>query len=59
MKRAFEYRVYPRAAERRALEMLLAQGREVYNAALEQCKVVYETAGKHHMANSQWAYFRE
>jgi len=38
--------------------MLLAQGREVYNAALAQCKGVYETRGKHQTAISQWAYFR-
>lgn len=59
MKRTYEYRLYPRAAERRAFETMLDQGREVYNAALAQCKVVYETAGKHQSALSQWAYFRE
>jgi len=58
MKRTFEYRLYPRKAERRALEVMLAQGREVYNAALAQCKSAYEATGKHQTALSQWAYFR-
>jgi putative transposase len=59
MNRTFEYRLYPRPAERRALELLLAQGREVYNAALAQCKAAYEATGKHQTAISQWPYFRE
>ncbi len=59
MKRAFEYRLYPRRAERHALEQLLEQGREVYNAALAQCKTAYEATGKHQTAIGQWAYFRE
>ncbi len=59
MKRTFEYRLYPRPAERHALEAMLAQGREVYNAALAQCKSAYEATGKHQTAISQWSYFRE
>src|SRR5581483_888380 len=59
MKCTYEYRLYPRPAERRALEALLEQGREVYNAALTQCKVVYETTGQHQSALSQWPYFRD
>jgi putative transposase len=38
---------------------MLEQGCEVYNAALAECKVVYETQGKHEKALDQWAYFRE
>jgi putative transposase len=59
MNRTFEYRLYPRKAERRALETMLSQGREVYNAALAQCKSAYEATGKHQSALSQWPYFRE
>ena len=59
MKCTYEYRLYPRPAERRALEALLEHGREVYNAALTQCKVVYETTGQHQSALSQWPYFRD
>lgn len=59
MNRIYEYRLYPRQAERQTLELLLSQGREVYNAALAQCKTAYEATGKHQTAISQWAYFRE
>lgn len=55
----YEYRLYPRKHENAALEGLLEEGREVYNAALQQCKVVYEVMGKHQTALSQWDYFRE
>ncbi len=37
----YEYRLYPRERERAALEQMLEQGREVYNAALQQCKTAY------------------
>ncbi len=59
MNRTYEYRLYPRRAERQALETLLGQHREVYNRALEQCKNAYTATGKHPSALSQWAYFRE
>lgn len=59
MKRTYEYRLYPRHRERDALDTLLEQAREVYNAALAQCKAAYETTGKHQTALSQWPYFRE
>ncbi len=55
----YEYRLYPRERERAALEQMLEQGREVYNAALQQCKTAYERNGKHQTAISQWDYFCE
>src|SRR5262245_20962995 len=55
----YEYRLYIRPRERLLLETMLEQGREVYNAALEQCKQIYETTQKHITAISQWSYFRE
>jgi len=55
----YEYRLYPRRREVALLERLLEQGREVYNAALAQCKIAYQTTNKHQSALSQWPYFRE
>jgi putative transposase len=59
MKRTYEYRLYPRKPERKALETLLEQHREVYNAALAQCRNAYEATGQHQTALSQWPYFRD
>jgi putative transposase len=59
VKRTYEYRLYPRRAEQKALDVLLEQHREVYNRALEQCRNAYETTGKGQTALSQWAYFRD
>ena len=59
MNRTFEYRLYPRHRERRALETVLEQSREVYNAALTECKNAYESTGQHLSAIGQWPYFRE
>jgi len=59
MKRTYEYRLYPRRAEVKALNRLLEQHREVYNRALEQCKNGYEATGKGQRALSQWPYFRD
>ncbi len=59
MKRTYEYRLYPRPAEQAALSKLLEQHREVYNAALEQCRNAYEATGQHQSALSQWPYFRD
>lgn len=59
MNLTYEYRLYPRKAEIKTLETMLEQGREVYNAALQQCKSVYETTKKHQSGLSQWDYFRE
>ena len=59
MNRTFEYRLYPRHRERHALETVLAQSREVYNAALTECKNAYESTGQHLSAIGQWPYFRE
>jgi hypothetical protein len=55
----YEYRLYPRKAEVKALQTLLEQGREVYNLALAQCKIVYETTGEHQGGIAQSDYFRE
>jgi putative transposase len=59
LTRTYQYRLYPRKAERQALDRLLEQSREVYNAALAQCKTAYAATGKHQSAISQWPYFRE
>ena len=59
MNRTYEYRLYPRKAERQHLELLLSQSREVYNAALAECTAAYAATGKHPGGLSQWAYFRE
>jgi len=59
LQRTYQYRVYPRRAERAALDLLLEQSREVYNAALAQCKNAYAATGKHKSALSQWPYFRD
>jgi putative transposase len=55
----YEYRLYPRRAEQKRLERMLEQGREVYNAALAQCRTFYEANGKGIKAVAQWNYFRE
>jgi putative transposase len=39
--------------------MLLEQHREVYNAALAQCKNGYAATGQHQNALKQWPYFRD
>jgi putative transposase len=54
-----EYRLYPRRVEQRRLEAMLEQGREGDDAALQPCKIVYETTGKGIGALSQWDSFRE
>ncbi len=59
MKRTYEYRLYPRKAEQKALDLLLEQHREVYNRALEQCKNVYEATGTGQRAINPWSYFRD
>jgi len=59
MMRTYEYRLYPRRAEVKALNRLLEQHSEVYNRALEQCKNGYEARGKGQSALSQWPYFRD
>jgi putative transposase len=59
MKRTYEYRLYPRKAEREALDKLLLEHRAVYNAALEQSRNAYEATGQHQTALSQWPYFRD
>ncbi|MBI2950840.1 helix-turn-helix domain-containing protein, partial [bacterium] len=36
MKRTYKYRLYPNCAQEKTLDFLLWQGRNLYNAALEQ-----------------------
>src|SRR5260221_2613130 len=55
----YEFRLYPRKAERAALDLLLEQHREVYNRALEQCKNTHEATGNGQSAINQWSYFRD
>jgi putative transposase len=55
----YEYRLFTRKAEARALEVLLEQSREVYNAALAQAKMAWATEQVHVGGLSQWSYFRE
>jgi putative transposase len=59
VNRVYEYRLYPRRHERVLLEQMLEQHREVYNAALQECKNRYELTHKHQTAISQCDYFRE
>ncbi|MHB8626357.1 MAG: helix-turn-helix domain-containing protein [Aggregatilineales bacterium] len=54
----YEYRIYPRKRQGGRLEQLLEQGREVYNAALRQCRNAFEATSTHQTAFSQWPYFR-
>lgn len=56
---SYQYRLYPRRAEQRRLEVLLYQGKLVYNFALEVCKNTYEASGEHVKALSLWGYFRD
>ncbi|MHB8628464.1 MAG: zinc ribbon domain-containing protein [Aggregatilineales bacterium] len=55
----YEYRIYPRKHQGGRLEQLLEQGREVYNAALRQCRNAFEATNTHQTAISQWPYFRD
>jgi putative transposase len=57
--RTYKYRLYPRNAEERALDFLLWQGRNLYNAALEQRISVYEETGRGVSYYDQWAHFRD
>lgn len=59
MIRTYEYRLYPRHTERQHLDLLLEQGREAYNAALNECRNAWETQRNSVKALDQWPYFRE
>jgi putative transposase len=45
MRRAFKFRLYPSANQARELGIMVETHRRLYNAALEQRKLVYETRG--------------
>jgi putative transposase len=45
MRRAFKFRLYPNVNQTRELDIMLETHRRLYNAALEQRKLVYETRG--------------
>ena len=59
MKRTYKYRLYPNRAQDKALDSLLWQGRNLYNAALEQRVKTYQETGKGISYPEQWAYFRD
>ncbi len=59
MKRTYEYRLYPRKREVALLERLLLEHQDVYNDALTQSQLAYQTRQEHTSALSQWPYFRE
>lgn len=53
------YRLYPNRAQDKALDFLLWQGRNLYNAALEQKIKTYQETGKVISYPEQWAHFRD
>lgn len=59
MIRTYKYRLYPTNAQTRLLDFLLWQGRNLYNAALEQRITVYKETGKGIRYPQQWAHFRD
>ena len=59
MIRTYKYRLYPTKAQARALDVLLWQGRTLYNAALEQRITVYRETGEGVSYYQQWAHFRD
>lgn len=59
MIRTYKYRLYPTSAQSRALDFLLWQGRNLYNAALEQRITTYQETGKGIRYPQQWTYFRD
>ncbi|MHB8625137.1 MAG: helix-turn-helix domain-containing protein [Aggregatilineales bacterium] len=48
----YEYRIYPRKRQCGLLEQMLEQGRQVYNAALRQCRNAFEATSIHPTAIS-------
>lgn len=59
MIRTYKYRLYPTNEQARGLDFLLWQGRNLYNAALEQRITVYKERGKGLRYPQQWAHFRD
>jgi len=59
MTRTYKYRLFPRRAQKLALDSILEQGRLLYNAALEQRVETYKATGKGLSYPDQWAHFRD
>ena len=59
MKRTFQYRLYPSRTQAEALDFLLWQTRNVYNAGLEQRINTYKETGKGIGYTAQWTHFRD
>ena len=59
MIRTYKYRLYPSHKQGEALDFLLWQGRNLYNAALEQRINVYRETGKGISYPGQWTHFRD
>lgn len=59
VQRTYKYRLYPSDAQARTLDFLLEQGRQLYNAALEQRRQVYADTGRGPSYEDQWGYFRD
>ena len=59
MRRTYQYRLYPNRTQTPALDLLLWQGRTLYNAALEQRITTYRATGKGITYPAQWAHFRD
>jgi len=57
--RTYKYRLYPTKAQARSLAFLLWQGRNLYNAALEQRITTHEESGKGVKYAAQWNHFRD
>ena len=57
--RTYKYRLNPTNAQARQLDFLLWQGRNLYNAALEQRITTYHETGKGLKYVDQWAHFRD
>ena len=59
MKASYQYRLYPNRQQSDALEVLLTQGRLLYNEALEHRRHVYQCTGVSVSYINQWNRFKE
>lgn len=59
MLRTYKYRLYPTSTQESGLDFLLWQGRNLYNAALEQRVVAYQARRESVGYSEQWAHFRD
>lgn len=59
MIRTYKYRLYPSHKQGEALDFLLWQGCNLYNAALEQRIGIYRETGKGISYPGQWTHFRD